>query len=83
MGSFLLSPIGRYVALGLAAVTLAGGLYFYIDHKARVDERNAIAAKAAEQREKDRKDREKNDEKARNLDDDAALKCLRNPTGCR
>ncbi len=74
------APTWLYAAIG-GAVALAGA-YFYIDHRARVDERNAAAAKQLEQIEQDRKDREKNDAKAGGLDDPAALKCLRSPTGC-
>jgi len=83
MIALLATPLGRYIALGLAAVLLAGGAYFYIDHKARVDERNAVTARTLEQQNKDRRDREKNDENARKLDDARALECLRNPSGCR
>ena len=83
MFALLASPLARYALAGLAAVLLVGGAYLYVDHKARVDERAALAAKAAAEAEKSRKLRETNDEKARSLDDDAALKCLRQPSGCR
>lgn len=76
-------PIQAYIIGGLLAVTLIGGGIAYIDHEARVSERNAAAARAYQESENARKERETNDGAARRLDDDAALKCLRNPAGCR
>jgi hypothetical protein len=76
-------PIQVWIIGGLLAVTLAGGAYLYIDHEARVSERNAAAARTWQESENARKQREGNDGSARRLDDDAALGCLRNPTGCR
>ena len=55
MTNFLATPLGRYAALAVAAVLLAGGAYLWIDHKARVDERNAAAARAYQESEKSRK----------------------------
>lgn len=80
--AFLFSPIGRYVALGVAAVLLAGGAYFYIDHKARVDERNAAIARTLKETEDARRSREKVERIERDRTDDDATKCLRSPTGC-
>jgi hypothetical protein len=75
------APIWLYAAL--AAVAVAIGAYAYIDHEARVSERNAAAARTFQESENARKLRETNDGSARRLDDDAALRCLRNPAGCR
>jgi hypothetical protein len=76
----MILPVWTYAAIG--AVLLAVGAYFYIDHEARVNERNAAAARTHEESEKGRKLRETNDEAARSLDDQRALECLRKPTGC-
>lgn len=82
MLAFLATPLGRYIAIGVVAVVLAVGAYAWIHHQGVVDERNRAAIRAAEEERNARKERETQDERARNLDDERAIKCLRNPTGC-
>jgi len=61
---------------------LAGGAYFYVYHKGQTDERNSNAGSVLQESESSRKLRESNDVITRNLDDERALVCLRNPAGC-
>jgi hypothetical protein len=63
-------------------VLLIGGAIGFIYHKGEVAERDAAAARTLDEAEKGRKARETNDEKARSLDDQKALDCLKRPTGC-
>src|SRR5258708_36740950 len=70
------------LGLALALIAGAGALYLKGRSAGLAQERNATAADTLKKVETDRKDREKNDETTRNLDDDAALRCLRQPEGC-
>lgn len=83
MIGFLLSPVGRYVVVALAALLLIGAAVALIYSKGQRDERNANAGRVLIETEENRKLREGNDEKARNLDDQRSLECLRDPAGCR
>lgn len=79
---FLTTSLGRSILAGVGIAALLGGAYFYIDHKARVDERNAAAGKTLQETEDARKTREgiENSERART--DRDATKCLQSITGC-
>ncbi len=70
------------LGLALALIAGAGALYLKGRSAGVAQERAATATDTLKKVETDRKDREKNDETARNLDDDAALVCLRRPEGC-
>ncbi len=74
--------IAGVLGLVLALIVIGGALYFEGRSAGVAQERNATAADTLKKVETDRKDREKNDETTRNLDDDAALRCLRQPEGC-
>lgn len=78
----LTNPIGRYILAGVAAVLLIGGAAFYVYHKGETDQANKGATEVVKETDDARKDREKVDAGERARDDDAATKCLRNPTGC-
>jgi len=75
------APLWLYGAVGGLILMAAGGWWIY--ERGVEVERGRAATVALEKIETDRKDREKSDETARNLGDDAALRCLRNPAGCR
>lgn len=81
-----LGSIEAKLVAGVVILLSVGGAYeigHAIGHNAGVtQERNAQIAAQAKAAEAARKEREKFDEKVRNLPDDAALKCLRNPSGC-
>ena len=79
---FLTSKVGLYVVGAVAIVALAGGAYWFVYDKGQTDERNKNAATVLVETEAQRKAREANDAAARALGDDAALRCLRSPTGC-
>jgi len=64
----------------VVAIVLGGLGYMY--HKGQVDQKNATNTEALHKNEEARKDREKIDTGVRDLSDDAALKCLRNPGSC-
>lgn len=77
------AALGKYALYALGAVLLVGGFYWHAYSKGVEHERTRIQIEAARQAERDRKLREENDGKVRNLDDARALECLRNPAGCR
>jgi hypothetical protein len=74
--------IAGVLGLALALIAGAGALYLKGRSAGVAQERNVTATDTLKKVETDRKDRENNDETTRNLDDDAALKCLRQPEGC-
>ena len=83
MIALLASPLARSALAVTAAVLLLAGAYYWIYSKGTSDERRNNAVDVLNEREKSRKLREGNDADARRLDDDAALRCLRDPSGCR
>ena len=70
---------------GLALIGAAGAvlLLLLVFHKGEQAGRADDAITTLQETEDGRKKRESNDQKARSLDDDAALVCLRHPEGCR
>lgn len=79
---FLETSLGRSILAGIGIVVLLGAAYFYVDHQARVDERNAATAKTLQETEDARKLREGINRTEHDRTDDAATKCLRSVAGC-
>lgn len=75
------APLWLYGAL--AGLVIAAGAGWWIYERGVSAERGRAATLTLDRIEADRKDREENDAKSRSLDDDAALRCLRDPAGCR
>jgi hypothetical protein len=73
----------RLAAPYLIGAGLVLGATAYLYEKGRTDERNSNVAKVLAESEEARKLREKNDAGEHSRSDDDALKCLRNPNGCR
>ena len=71
--------------IGLALLGAVGAvlLLLLVFHKGEVAGKADDAITTLEETEDGRKKREANDQKARSLDDDAALLCLRHPEGCK
>lgn len=76
---FLTSKVG----LALIGAVVAAGLLLVVFHKGELAGKADDAITTLEETEDGRKKREANDQKARDLGDDAALTCLRHPEGCR
>ncbi len=80
---FGLSSLTSYAVIAAVAIAMAGGAYFYVYHQGQTDERNSNAGRILVETEADRRLREHKDADARSLDDERALLCLRNPSGCQ
>ncbi|MFI5000176.1 MAG: hypothetical protein ACHQK9_09885 [Reyranellales bacterium] len=75
----LLRLAAPYIAV--TGLVLCGLWYVY--HKGETDERNSNAADVLKETDEARKLREDNEARERARSDDDAVRCLRNPQGCR
>lgn len=76
------TPLGRYALGALAIVAAVGGFYLWAEGRGEQKIKTQDAGAVTKETDHVTKDRAGVDAGERARTDDAATKCLRNPTGC-